>query len=71
MGTLEPGGGDGKKYGVREGELNDAQRTEGRCQLEQERRGSPTECGDKAVEMSVAQLSVGVDQLKNKNDMYS
>ena len=38
---------------------------EGRCQLKQERRGSPTECGEKAVEMSVAQLSVVVDQLKD------
>ena len=54
MGTLESGGGDAKQYGVREGELSDAKRTKGRCQLEQERRGSPTECGEKLLLYSVS-----------------
>ena len=42
MGAMESGGGDAKQYGFMEGELSDAQRTEGRCQLDQERRGSHT-----------------------------
>ena len=62
--SLDSRGGEGCST---EGEMRAAQRTEGKSQSASlESRGGddvPAKCGEKSVDVIVAQLSVGVDQL--------